>query len=46
MNNVEHIDWEQVENFVERVYSIAELNNRKFSGVYGLPRGGLVLAVM
>lgn len=46
MNNVEHVDWKQVENFVGKISDIAELDNRKFSGVYGLPRGGLVLAVM
>lgn len=46
MNNVEHVNWEQVEKFVDELSYNAELANLKFSGVYGLPRGGLVIAVM
>ena len=40
----QYVTWEQVEtfvDFVEKTYKDVEL-----TGVYGLPRGGLVLAVM
>ena len=37
-----YVDWRQVEEFVDRIKSIG----KQFTGVYGLPRGGLVLAVM
>lgn len=36
--------WEECEDFAECVAAICR--TRKFSGVYGVPRGGLVLAVM
>lgn len=45
-NNVEHVDWEQVETFLDEISVISDLYNLNFTGVYGLPRGGLVLAVM
>lgn len=42
--NAEYLDWLDVEAFIDRVkaYCIP----RHFTGVYGIPRGGLVLAVM
>lgn len=46
MNNVEPVDWEQVETFLDEISVISDLYNLNFTGVYGLPRGGLVLAVM
>ena len=39
----EYVTWEQVEDFID---SLKENLGCEFSGVYGLPRGGLVLAVM
>lgn len=39
----EYVSWQQVEDFVHKVCT---MNTKHFSGVYGLPRGGLVLAVM
>lgn len=42
----EYVTWEQVETFVEFVASYIEKNEIKISGVYGIPRGGLVFAVM
>ena len=44
MNKKNYISWAQVEDFVELVYR--RYRSLKISGVYGLPRGGLVLAVM
>ena len=41
--NFVHISWAQVEEFVDNV---AEHFKGKVNGVYGLPRGGLVFAVM
>lgn len=38
----EYVTWNQVEQFVNDVTS----TKQRYSGVYGLPRGGLVLAVM
>lgn len=38
---VERVRWKDVENFVNGL-----ANGQTFTGVYGLPRGGLVLAVM
>ena len=38
------ISWKVIENFVEEISNLHK--KEKFTGVYGLPRGGLVLAVM
>ena len=42
--NAEYLDWMDVEAYIDRVkaYCIP----RHFKGIYGIPRGGLVLAVM
>lgn len=37
-----YVSWEQVEEFVKHI----KATGKKFTGVYGLPRGGLVLAVL
>ena len=42
--NKRKVSWEEVESFVEQIKSLQEKEH--FTGVYGLPRGGLVLAVM
>ena len=39
-----YVSWEEVENYVN--YTAKEYKNTELKGVYGLPRGGLVLAVM
>jgi hypoxanthine phosphoribosyltransferase len=38
------VTWVEVDQFIEDVFN--EFNNKELTGVYGLPRGGLVLAVM
>ena len=38
------LTWQDVNNYVSRVANIVK--DRQLSGVYGIPRGGLVLAVM
>lgn len=38
------VSWEDIEAFVANVESLHE--NHHFMGVYGIPRGGLVLAAM
>lgn len=38
------VNWEDVQKFVQEVNN--EFKNRTFTGVYGIPRGGCVLAVM
>ena len=43
MPNKVYVTWEEVEDFVEFV---ATSFNEEFTGVYGLPRGGLTIAVM
>ena len=41
-----YVSWKDMEDFVE--YLIDELNKKKFKpiGVYGIPRGGMILATM
>lgn len=41
-----HVTWEDVENFVNCIRNKYLLENQPFSGVYGLPRGGLIPAVL
>ena len=38
------VSWMQVEGFIKDVCNM--YTNKTFTGVYGIPRGGLVLAVM
>lgn len=38
----EFVTWEQVERFINEITAIGQ----SFTGVYGIPRGGLVIAVM
>ena len=38
------VSWEDVQKFVQNVSNA--FKNHSFTGVYGLPRGGCVLAVM
>lgn len=42
--NKQYVTWQQVRKFVDAV--AAEYEDTPFSGVYGPPRGGLILAVM
>ena len=42
--NKENVSWTQIEDFVTDLVNIHKEEN--FVGVYGLPRGGLVIAVM
>ena len=44
MMTKEYVTWEQVEHFVKQVAARYEV--LQFDGVFGLPRGGLVFAVM
>jgi hypoxanthine phosphoribosyltransferase len=38
-----HLSWHDFDQAVERIAAL--LNDRSFSGIHGIPRGGLVLAV-
>lgn len=40
------VTWKQVNDFIEDIVAKSTKENRKFSGVYGIPRGGLVMAAM
>lgn len=40
----EYITWEFIMDYINSI--IEKTKNKKFSGVYGLPRGGLILAVL
>lgn len=40
------VDWAQLENYVEKLAESIQNKMTKVTGVYGLPRGGLVPAVM
>jgi len=44
MAEKEFVTWEQVESFVDDIAKTYK--GVKLSGIYGLPRGGLILAVM
>ena len=45
-NNKNYVSWKDMESFVESL--IEEMNKQNFkpSGVYGVPRGGLILATL
>lgn len=45
MNKV-FVTWEEVETFIDQVGKYIWLNNKHYTGVYGVPRGGIVLATM
>ena len=40
----EKINWEDIQNYIVKVSEFYK--NQNITGVYGLPRGGLILAVM
>lgn len=46
MENKVFVTWKEIENYIDKV--IEDLNNKgiKPSGVYGIPRGGLIFAVL
>ena len=44
--NYEYVSWEDVGAFIESIADMYEDLDVTFSGEYGLPRGGLVFAVM
>ena len=46
INDKTHVSWEEVEKFIDEICITIKEHNYKFDGVYGLPQGGLVLAVM
>lgn len=42
--NKEYVNWNDIELFIDTINSLYK--DKKISGVYGLPRGGLIFAVM
>lgn len=46
MKEKTYITWEDVEKFIAEVCATIEENQYKFDGIFGLPKGGLLLAVM
>lgn len=46
MLNYLHVSWADVSSFLDHVEDYFELLGERPTGVYGIPRGGLVLAVM
>lgn len=40
----EYVTWKDIENYIEQVAKYYE--NSNITGVYGIPRGGLIFAVM
>ena len=42
---IENVTWKDVEDYINALENLTS-SSYKFTGVYGLPRGGLVLAVM
>lgn len=41
-----YVTWSNIESFCEVLVDHVKMEKRKFSGVYGLPRGGLIPAVI
>lgn len=41
-----YVTWSDVETFVNVLVDKVKFETKKFSGVYGLPRGGLIPAIM
>lgn len=41
-----YVTWSNIESFCEVLVDRVKMEKRKFSGVYGLPRGGLIPAVI
>ncbi len=46
MENQVNVSWGDVENFVDKFQSYLNEKQIKPSGVYGIPRGGLIMATM
>ncbi len=46
MQNKVNVSWDDVENFVEKFQSYLHEKQIKPSGVYGIPRGGVILATL
>lgn len=44
MNTKVNVTWKEVEKYIDEVYNFYK--DKKITGVYGLPRGGLIFAVM
>ena len=44
MNKI-YIDWENFGIMMDELYEIIKISNIKFDGIYGIPRGGLPIAV-
>lgn len=38
--------WEDIEDFINKVVNYIKENNLKFTGIYGIPRGGLILSTL
>ena len=41
-----YVSWNDIENFVEDLIKSMEKQNIKPTGVYGIPRGGVILATL
>lgn len=46
MSKKYYVRWDDIETFVNVFADQVKMEGRKFTGVYGLPRGGLIFAVM
>lgn len=45
-NNKVYVTWDEVEDYIDHVVEYINMNKLTISGVYGIPRGGLILAVL
>ena len=46
MSNKVYVTWEDIEHFVDYTADILSKSDIDVPGIYGLPRGGLIFAVM
>ena len=46
MSKKKYITWDEVDRFIDRLIKYISDSKKKYTGIYGVPRGGLVLAVI
>lgn len=45
-SNKIYVTWDEVEDYIDHVVEYINMNKLNISGIYGIPRGGLILAVL
>lgn len=45
-SNKIYVTWEEVEDYIDHLVEYINMNNINISGIYAIPRGGLILGVL